>query len=323
MICVEGLDELRRTPAGSVMSIGNFDGVHLGHSRLLAEARTLKRAAGGEIVAVTFEPHPLTVLAPEKAPPRLTPEDLKRELLAAMGVDRLVTLPPTHDVLDISAEDFFAILMNQSRPAHLVEGDSFTFGKDRRGTIDRLAQWARGTSIAVHVVDAVQTALLDLSLVKISSSLIRWLLAHGRPRDAAIALGHGFVLEGRIVRGHQRGRTIGVPTANLECPHQMIPLEGVYAARCTVAGAAYPVALSIGRMPTFGDQQPQQIEAHLIGFDGDLYDQTLRVEVVDWIREQRRFAGIELLKAQLSRDIARAVQSRGIDAARPAARAAL
>jgi riboflavin kinase/FMN adenylyltransferase len=319
MQIAEGLSGLRTTPPGGVVSIGNFDGIHRGHRRILETARAL-RAAGTELVVVTFEPHPLTVLRPEKAPPRLTPERLKRELLEGLGVDRLIVLAPTPDLLDLSAEDFWAILRDDVRPAHLVEGGTFTFGKGRGGTVDKLREWSAGTAVALHVVEPVEVALLDLTAAPVSSSLIRWLLAHGRARDAAICLGQPYTLEGRVVKGYQRGRQIGVPTANLGCAGQMIPVEGVYAGRCTVDAATYPAAVSIGRMETFGADLKFQVEAHLIGFTGDLYDRTIRVELLDWAREQRKYDGLEPLKTQIRKDLDWTKSRVGLDAQREIAR---
>jgi riboflavin kinase/FMN adenylyltransferase len=303
MQIVEGLNGLRSTPNGAVLAMGNFDGLHRGHRRILQLGRELRASSSGELVVVTFEPHPLTVLRPEKAPPRLTPSALKREMLAEAGVDRLVILPPAHDLLDISAENFWALLRDEVRPAHLVEGDSFTFGKGRGGTIDKLREWSKGTSVELHVIGPVEVVLLDLMIVPASSSLIRWLLANGRVRDAAICLGKPYTLEGMVVKGYQRGRTIGVPTANLDCGEQMIPGEGVFAGRCTIENKTYPAAVSIGRMETFGEKLQRQIEAHLIDFDGDLYNRTIRVELLDWAREQRKYDGLEALMEQIRKDI--------------------
>jgi len=202
----------------------------------------------------------------------------------------------------------------------MVEGDSFTFGRARGGDISRLREWSAGTAVALQVVEPALVAMLDLQVVQVSSSLIRWLLAQGRAREAAICLARPYVLEGTVVKGHQRGRTIGVPTANLACEAQLVPADGVYAGRCKVEGRDFPVALSIGRMPTFGENA-RQIEAHLIGFDGDLYGRVLRVEVVDWLREQRKLPGIETLKAQLAKDIRCAVERFDLPAGEPIARA--
>ncbi|MEO6436035.1 MAG: riboflavin kinase, partial [Tepidisphaeraceae bacterium] len=196
---------------------------------------------------------------------------------------------------------------------HLIEGGSFTFGKGRGGNIDRLREWTAETGstagsggnpqgIALDIVDPVTVPLLDLSVVAVSSSLIRWLLAHGRVRDAAICLGRPYALRGVVVEGFKRGRTIGAATANLRCDNQLVPGDGVYVGRCTIDGQTYPAAVSIGSLPTF-DHRKLQVEAHLVGFNGDLYGQTLEVELLDWVREQRKFSGVEPLKTQIERDL--------------------
>jgi riboflavin kinase/FMN adenylyltransferase len=318
----EGLDGLAALPAGAVVSVGNFDGVHLGHEKILATAREQKAASGAPAVAVvTFEPHPTTVLRPELAPPRLTLPAVKRALLAERGVDVLVNLPPAPEVLGLSAEQFWAILRDRVRPSHLVEGSTFTFGKDRGGNVKRLGEWAAAAGVRLHVVEPVSVPLLDMQVAPVSSTLVRWLLFNGRARDAAICLGRPYSLQGLVVKGHQRGRTIGVPTANLDCGEQMIPDDGVYAARCTVGGTSYPTALSIGTMPTFGADLKRQVEAHLIGFAGDLYGQTLRVELLDWLRGQKKFDGVEALKAQMRRDLDETLSRQSTDPARPIAKA--
>src|SRR4051812_22220732 len=319
---LDGLQGLSALPAGAVVSVGNFDGVHLGHARILSTARRLKQESGASaVVLVTFEPHPNTVLRPEAAPPRLTPPALKQSLLAAGGADVLVNLPPSQEVLNLSAEQFWQILRDQVRPSHMVEGSSFNFGKDRRGTIGRLAEWAGASSVRLHVIDPVSVPLLDLTVAPVSSSLIRWLLSNGRVRDAAICLGRPYALQGTVVKGYQRGKSIGVPTANLDCGEQHVPEDGVYAARCTAGGKAYATALSIGTMPTFGADLKRQVEAHLIGFDGDLYGQALRVEVIDWLRGQKKFKSVDALKAQLKQDVADSAERQSMDPARPIARA--
>lgn len=319
---LEGLPGLAALPPGSVVSVGNFDGVHLGHAQILSTALRLKQQSNAPaVVLVTFEPHPNTVLRPEAAPPRLTPPALKQSLLAAGGADVLVNLPPAREVLDLSAEQFWQLLRDQVRPSHMVEGSSFNFGKDRRGTITKLAEWAAASDVRLHVIDPVSVALLDMTIVPASSSLIRWLLSNGRARDAAICLGRPYALEGTVIKGHQRGKSIGVPTANLDCGQQHAPEDGVYAARCNVAGRTFAAALSIGTMPTFGADLNRQVEAHLVGFDGDLYGGSLRVELIDWLRGQKKFKSVDALKAQLERDIAEAIGRQSIDPARPIARA--
>jgi riboflavin kinase/FMN adenylyltransferase len=297
-----GLAGLRSVPPGAVLSVGNYDGIHLGHRRLLELLASVRASSGGRVAVVTFEPHPLTVLRPELAPPRLTPPAIKQALLESAGVDDYVILPPAPEVLNLTAEAFWAILRDEVRPRHLVEGRSFNFGKGRGGNIDRLREWSAGSGIELDIVDAVSVALLDLSVVPVSSSLIRFLLANGRVRDAAICLGRAYAIRGAVVKGFQRGRRLGVPTANLKCDDQLIPGDGVFAGRCSVAGTTYPAAVSIGSLPTF-DERKYQVEAHLIGFDGDLYDQMIEVEMIDWVREQQKFSGIDALKEQIARDL--------------------
>lgn len=319
---LDGLEGLAAVPAGAVVSVGNFDGVHRGHQGILATALRLKQEAGAPaVVVVTFEPHPNTVLRPEAAPPRLTPPALKRALLAEQGADLLVNLPPAPDVLDLTAEQFWQILRDRVRPSHMVEGSSFNFGKARGGTIKRLSEWAAASPVRLHVIEPVSVPLLDMTVVPVSSSLIRWLLFNGRARDAAVCLARPYALEGTVVEGYRRGRTIGVPTANLDCDEQFVPDDGVYAARCAVGGRSYPTALSIGTMPTFGNDLRRQVEAHLVGFDGDLYGRVLRVEILDWLRGQAKFGGVDSLKQQLQRDIAEAVERQSTDPARPIAQA--
>jgi riboflavin kinase/FMN adenylyltransferase len=310
-----GIDGLKELPHGVVLSVGNFDGVHRGHRHLLQLAKKLD---GNGVAVVTFEPHPLTVLRPEFAPPRLSPLALKQYLLEPLGVDHLVVLPPTPRVLNLTAEAFWEILRDEVRPGHLIEGESFSFGKGRGGSIDRLREWSIGTDVKLHVVDPVRVPLLDLQVVAVSSSLIRWLLMQGRARDAAICLGHPYILQGRVVKGFQRGRTIGVPTANLDCGEQLVPAEGVYTGRSSIHGVTYSAAISIGTMPTFGENR-QQVEVHLIGFDGDLYDQTIQMEMLDWVREQWKFNGVEALKRRMEQDIQWVEQRSGVQVSEPIA----
>jgi riboflavin kinase / FMN adenylyltransferase len=316
MQIVRGIDGLLSTPKRSVLSIGNFDGIHLGHRRILQSARELATARGAALVLVTFEPHPLTVLRPESAPPRLTPPAIKQPLLEAAGADWLVVLPPEKQVLDLTAEDFWSILRDRAQAADLVEGASFRFGRGARGTIAGLGQWSAGSPVTLHVVDSVRVPLLDLRIVTVSSSVIRFLLAYGRVRDAAICLGRPYALGGVVGRGFSRGRALGAATANLQCEDQLVPADGVYAGRCRVDGKIFPAAISIGTMPTFGENA-RQVEAHLIGFEGDLYGVNLVVELVDWLREQRTYHGPEPLKAQIRKDLAATVSAAGRDLTHP------
>jgi len=300
MLDLQGLAGLRSLPAGCAMTIGNYDGVHVGHQAILAEVRRL--AGGGPTALVTFEPHPLTVLRPGHAPPRLTTVAQRRELVERAGIMHLVALTPTPDTLGLTAMEFWHILRDDVGPAHVVEGESFNFGKDRGGTIERLIEWSADTSVRVHRTPSRECVLNDRTIVNVSSSITRWLLGYGRVEDAAICLGRPYELVGTVIRGFQRGRTIGVPTANLECGDQLVPADGVYAGTCEVDGQAYPVALSIGTTPTFS-QRRYQVEAHLVGYSGDLYGREIRLRITRWLRDQWKFPSLDSLKSQLARDI--------------------
>lgn len=301
MIVQEGLAALAACPAGATMSIGNFDGVHIGHRTILSTARA---DAEGELVAVTFEPHPLTVLRPALAPPRITPLDLKHQLLADLGVDRLIILPPAEDVLGLSAEDFFAILRDRAKVRRLVEGPDFNFGKARSGNVERLKEWCDRDGIALHLGEDVMVTLEDRLTAPVSSSLIRWLLAYGRAGDAMRCLGRPYRLIGTVVGGERRGRTIGFPTANLDCGDALLPADGVYAATTTVDGTTHGVALSIGTKPTFHTAPVVTVEGYLLDFAGDLYGRQIAFDLVAWLRGQQKYPTLETLIADLNRDVA-------------------
>jgi riboflavin kinase / FMN adenylyltransferase len=320
MQILHGLDGLLKIPRQSVMSVGNFDGVHLGHQRIFKTAREIAGQRKAPLVFVTFEPHPLTALRPRDVPPRLTAPDIKQALLEAEGANYLVILPPENQVLDLTAEDFWKILQEQAAVSDLVEGASFRFGRGARGSVKLLAEWSAQSDVKLHVVESVLAPLLDLQITPVSSSVIRFLLSYGRTRDAAICLGRPYVLSGKVQKGFSRGKSLGIPTANLACVDQLVPADGVYAGRCTWHGEKYPAAVSIGTMPTFGENV-RQIEAHLVGFDADLYGQTIAVELLDWLREQRAYRAIESLKVQISKDITETMAAFGRNYTRPIASA--
>lgn len=315
MKILKGLEGLCSLPTGTAMTIGNFDGLHIGHQHLISQCQSLAAPTSAPVAVVTFEPHPLTVLNPQHAPRRLSTAALKRRWLEQAGVDFLVELPPSPEILNLSALAFWQLLCNRVRPTDLVEGLKFTFGKDRGGDVTILRQWAENSSIRLHVIQPVSVVLLDLHVVAGSSSFIRWLLTYGRVRDAAIALGRPYTILGQVIRGHQRGRTLGFPTANFDCGDQLIPIDGVYAARGWVGDRLIPAAVSIGTMPTFGQLQ-RQVEAHFIDFSGDLYGQTLSIEIIDWLRDQHRFDSPQSLIQQMHRDVDLARQLATMDPAR-------
>ena len=292
-----GLDSLRDIPMGNALSVGNFDGVHRGHRKIVD---TLCGAGASACVVVTFEPHPVSVLRPQLAPPRLTPPGRKRELLEATGVTHLVELPADDAVLGLTAEAFWRAICDQARPAVWAEGRDFRFGRGAKGNVGLLQEWAAGTGVRVEVVEPAEVVLPGLQVAAASSSLCRWLLAHGRVLDAAAVLGRPYELAGVVVHGEKRGRKLGFPTANLDVTGQLVPADGVYAA---VADTGHAAAVSIGTNPTF-DGPARTVEAHLLDFGGDLYGRTVTLRLTRWLRGQVRYPGVDALVAQLHRDIA-------------------
>ena len=287
----------------TAVTVGNFDGVHRGHAALIEAAR---QAVGetGRVVALTFDPNPIAVLRPGSEPPRLTTYEQRRRILAEAGADEVVRLEPTPDFLGLEPYEFMKQLVDRFRPGAIVEGPDFRFGKGRAGSVETLREHGDQLGFRTVVVDPLEAHLTDQTLVTISSSMVRWLIARGRVRDAGRLLGHGYELTGPVVTGDRRGRTIGMPTANLR-HEQQLPADGIYAAQAVLPdGATRPAAVSIGTKPTFGEH-PRLCEAHLIGYDGPLdeYDWPLRLIMIDWLRDQIRYDDTEALVAQLQRDV--------------------
>jgi riboflavin kinase/FMN adenylyltransferase len=293
------------------LTIGTFDGVHLGHATLVQRCRELVGSAG-TVIALAFDPHPLTSLRPEMAPPRLTTFEQRRDLLLKAGADRVQHLRPDDRTLSLSPEEFVECFVTHHEPAYVVEGADFRFGRKRAGDLALLEQLGRGHGFETVCVPPVEVSLTDHTLVRASSSLARWLLHHGRIADLRRVLGHVYVVEGEVQRGRQRGRTIGFPTANLH-PRQTLPAPGVYAGQAvTPGGARHLAAINVGANPTFGETY-RHAEVHLIDA-GDLengYGWELTVEFHAFVRDLIRFSGPEALVRQIERDVehARAAMS--------------
>jgi riboflavin kinase/FMN adenylyltransferase len=288
-----------RAPA---VAIGNFDGVHRGHQALVSLAADLAHPRGGDAVVLTFDPHPARVLAPQLAPPMLMGLDRRLELLAQAGADVVIVEPFTADLARLSAEDFAAVLRTELGADDVVVGHDFSFGAARRGDTQLLADLGARAGMAVHVLPAVKVEGMVCSSTK-----IREFVLEGRMEGARLLLGRPFELQGRVVHGLARGRGIGVPTANLRADADIVPELGIYAAwaEITESGLRKRAAVSIGTNPTFAASglPPVVIEAHLIDFDGDIYDSHLRLEFVTRLRAQRRFASVDDLVAEIHRDI--------------------
>lgn len=301
---VRGIENLESPPGGSVLTVGNFDGVHLAHRRLLDHARALGDRRRLPVIVLTFEPHPLTIVAPQKAPPRLTlPED-KLAAIGERGADITVVARSEIGLLGLEAEAFVRdVLHRQFRPRHLVEGASFGFGRGRKGDTRLLAKLSAELEYELHVVDPVTMTWDDGSTAMVSSSLIRRLLLERDVARAALGLARPYEIVGKVVHGEARGRKLAFPTANLEPFDQLVPGDGVYAGRTRIADKEYRCAVNVGPAPTFADAT-SRIEAHLLDFEGDLYGQTLRIELHSFLRGQRRFASPGELAEQLRADVA-------------------
>lgn len=297
---------MRTVPDLSVISIGVFDAVHQGHRGILSTAKRLADQHAASLVVLAFDPHPAAILRPESLPPRLASAQEKQELLKKAGADRVVLLTPSADLFKQSPETFIRGLVQAYHPVALVEGSDFRFGHQRSGNIQTLRQLGTQYGYRVVVQPQAQVMLSDQTTVAVSSSLIRWLVGRGRVADASRCLGRHYCLTAPVIHGEARGRTLGVPTINLDVstnPDKLIPADGVYACLAILPdGSVYPAAASVGTKPTFGQSQ-LAVEAYLLGFSGDLYDQVVTLQFARWVRDQLTFPDIGSLKMQLDSDI--------------------
>lgn len=284
-------------------ALGTFDGLHRGHRAVIDCLRDVAARRGGQAVALTFDPHPLAVIAPPTEPFLLSTLDERMTLFAAAGVDVAVVVRFDHALRQLAAESWLDRLAARLRPVHLVVSSTHAFGHNRQGTPELLDRWARSRAIGVTVVPPVRA-----DGVVIASSAIRGLLRAGDVRTAAAWLGRWYSVRGQVVPGDRRGRLLGVPTANLDIPPlKMVPARGIYAAYATVAGSTYGAAVSVGVRPTFGEGR-LVVEVHLLGVELDLYGQTLEVAFVERLRDEVRFPDAEALKTQMAVDLRNAAE---------------
>jgi riboflavin kinase/FMN adenylyltransferase len=282
--------------AGCALALGNFDGVHVGHRALFAEARR-----HGPAAALTFNPHPGKVLQPELAPKLITLLPRKLELFAECGLSAAVVQPFTREYARTTPADFEASLLDVLGARHLVIGSDFTYGAARAGTVATLREAAARRGASVHVVSPV-----TVDGVVASSSRVRELILEGRVGAACRLLDRPFDLDGTVVRGAGRGRGIGFPTANVDTQNELRPAPGVYVIRVRFQGEPggpwRPGVANIGVKPTFGGTEVT-IEAHLFDFSGDLYGQDLRVQFLERLRPEQRFGSVAELVGQIKRDV--------------------
>lgn len=289
-----------------VVALGNFDGVHLGHKAIFQQAVTRAQAIGGTSVVFTFEPHPLQVLAPEKAPPLLTTFEQKMRLIAEVGIRVALRVPFGKAFAGQAPQDFIRATLCGTLGIHdLIVGYDFRFGHRRAGNTALLQEQASVFGYGVTVVSAI-----TLEGVVVSSSNIRRLLKEGQVETASRLLGRYYTIEGPVVEGFRRGAALGFPTANVQPINALMPHTGVYAVQATVGGERHVGVANIGYNPTFGNRQ-QSVEVHLFDFSADLYGRTIEVAFVQRIRDERKFDSVDALAAQIACDVqtARAIHS--------------
>lgn len=285
--------------SGCWLSIGNFDGVHLGHQAILREL--VRRAREDELpaVALTFEPHPLALLNPQRTPPRLTTPDQRAALVANLGVDVLVEYPTDLEFLKLTAEDFFHAFVEQRLQARgLVEGPNFNYGRNRAGSIQTLRADCLRSGRELQIVEA---AIVDGEMV--SSSRTRAAIGAGDIPAANSMLGREYAVSGVVAEGARRGRTLGFPTANLPSPDTMLPGDGVYAGSVALNEGTFAAAVHIGPNPTFGEGA-RKLEAHLLDYSGDLYGQRIEVALRRRLRGPTKFDSLAELQTQITTDVA-------------------
>jgi riboflavin kinase / FMN adenylyltransferase len=291
-----------------ILMLGNFDGIHLGHQALLGRAADDAKELGGRSVVLTFEPHPLKVLAPEHAPRLILTHKDKMTLLKSFRVDAVVVQTFNAAFANVEAEEFVRGYLVRRIGVHKMwVGKDLRFGKARKGRVEDLIRWGKEIGFEVGVIEPV-----ELDGQRVSSSRIRGLIERGQVREASKYLGRRHFISGRVTTGHGRGHQLGYPTANIAARTEVLPLDGIYATIVQIGAREWPSVTSVGLNPTFG-AGPRTIESYILGFDGDLYDQTVKLFFVERIREERKFASPDLLIEQIKQDVssAREILGRG------------
>jgi len=303
---VRGTAALSRPLIRPVLTIGNFDGIHVGHRTILETIIARARALAGESVLFTFEPHPRKVLVPDNPPRLLATLEQKLELIEQIGVDVVILEPFDREFARISPDVFVREYIHRRiRPLEVYVGYDFHFGRDREGSMRLLTETGPRLGFSVTIIPEVTVGSRD-----VNSTRIRDLLADGRVEEAAVLLGRPFGVRGAIVTGERRGRDLGFPTANLAAENEILPRPGVYAGEMRflddgqpARGTSFKAVTNIGTRPTFPDGRGLVAEAHLIGFSGDIYGRHVELSFHALLRAEQRFASPEALRAQIQRDV--------------------
>jgi riboflavin kinase/FMN adenylyltransferase len=301
MDILKGFDSLRKKHRGSAVTIGNFDGVHLGHQKILVALREEADALKVPALAMTFDPHPVKVLAPERDLTLLTPSDAKARLLGRYGVDTVLFVEFSREFSRLTADAFIdEVLVGKLGAGAVVVGHGYVFGKGKEGTTDLLRRRGKKHGFEVHVV---REALVEGKPV--SSTRVRQLISRGNVAKAARLLGRPYSMRGTVITGAGRGADmLDTPTANITTPYEAVPRDGVYVVRVEMENSRFDAVASIGANPTFREAE-RSYEVHLFDFKGDLRGKALKVIFIDRLRDQKKFPSPDALKEQIAKDIAR------------------
>ena len=287
-----------------VLALGNFDGLHRGHVKIIERIQRGAAERGGTSVVLTFDPHPPRILRPDKAPPLLMTKPQKLDALARTGVQGAAVVRFTREMSQWAPDTFVkTVLVDWLRVAEVWVGADFLFGRDRSGNFTLLRSLGAQYGFRAEKIDPIR-----YKDFVVSSTRIRRLVSEGRVDEAGALLGHHYAIDGVVVEGARRGREIGFPTANLSTSNDLLPPHGVYATAVTIDGALHPSVTNIGQRPTFGDELQTTIETHVLGLTRDLYGRTLRLAFVQRLRDERRFPDVEALQDQIAADVRRATR---------------
>jgi riboflavin kinase/FMN adenylyltransferase len=301
MRIVRGLKNFTERLTNPVLTLGNFDGVHLGHQAIFRKVVARAADIGGTSIAFTFEPHPLKVIAPERSPRLLNTFHGKMKLLAASGIDVVICANFTRAFADQNPDDFaHEVLHEKIGVREVYVGYDYAFGKGREGSIESLKRMGRTYGFEVGVIEAV-----EVNGVVVSSSVVRDMVSEGKVDDAAKLLGRHYAIEGEVVHGVERGHKLGFPTANLRTANELIPAYGVYAVLASLDGRSMKGVASIGIRPTF-DAGPVSVEVYLLDFEGDLYGKQIEVSFIQRLRGEEKFSDAEGLVRQIKKDVKQA-----------------
>ncbi|RJP77235.1 MAG: bifunctional riboflavin kinase/FAD synthetase [Desulfobacteraceae bacterium] len=305
MVIINNLDDITTPYRNAVVTIGNFDGVHKGHQALFRQVRLQAEKIGGTAVAITFEPHPMRVLKKEGYPPHITRYDQKLELLSQTDIDVLICIPFTIEFSEITAQSFVEdMLLQKIGMKSIIVGKDYSFGKNREGNIGFLQTASAGFGFEVIVVDWEYNDAGKHE--RISSTRIREIVMQGRVAEAKNLLGRYYQIRGKVVGGRNRGgKLLGFPTANIRLHDELCPKTGVYAVTVECSVGNFMGVANIGYSPTF-DDHVFTVEVHILDFNENIYDQSIRVNFIDRLRDERKFSNITELSNQIKKDIEKA-----------------